>query len=128
MNFKRHKEGKETLGIGLKANADTICQLYFFDYDQAGYHSGIARRSPVIIADAKEVFEVLDRIEKRIDDLNDYAIEIETPDQFGSLIPLWQYRGKWIRFQATGFQAISANDYDNEFSRREAYFLIPTRE
>lgn len=128
MNFERHKEAKDSLGIGLKANADTIRQLYYLDYEEADYHSGIARRSPMVISDSREIIEVLARIERRESDPNDYAIDIESPDQFGSLVPLWQYRGKWLRFQATGFQAISANDYDNEFFRRETYFLIPTRE
>lgn len=129
MDFERNKEVKESIGIGIKANAPHIRSLYYLEIDIEDFHNdrfqGIARRSPIIISDVREAFDILYEIEMGKRNPEDYVIELETEDQVGSLEPLWKYRGRWLKFLGRGFPAVSAYDRPGEFNSREIIIKVP---
>jgi len=126
MNFERGKEVKEAIKLGVKANAPRILNLYILDDEPVDFNTGLVRKTPNIV-DPKVAMEYLIKIAEGQMDLQDFCFEMETPDGIGSLEPLWKYRGKYLKFRAGGYQAVSAYDYNNEFTNREILILIPPK-
>lgn len=130
MTFERKKEVKESLGIGIKANAILINNFYVLEAEIDDFnflHSRIVKKSPLIITDPRQVFDILEQVSLGNVIPSEFCFEADSGNypSTGPLINLEEMRGKYVKYRGGGFPAVSAYDKSDEFTNREVFFLIP---
>lgn len=125
MNFERKSDAKETIGIGLRANAPIINNFFVLETDILDRClDGPGPRSPVILDDPKRIWQILEMVAEGKIPPCDFCFDVEGPDYGVSsrLIFLDECRGKYVRYIA---HSMSPSFYAEDFIGTEGFFLIP---
>lgn len=132
MDFERHKDGKEALGVGLRANALTINNFYVLKTDiiqhraDNGLVIGLPNRSPMIIYEPKTIWQILEMVAKGTLTPSDFCFDIIEPDSVMSskMFFLRDLRGRYVRYIA---RSINPSSEPDDFIGTEGLFLIPEK-
>jgi hypothetical protein len=135
MKFVRGVDPKESMGIGIKANALTFDTIYIVQ-KYGIFETGEPREELMEIKDAESIKAIIENIVSgKINNLEDFVFSHcgaywdDFPDRFkcSGLNKFSDYRGRYLKYKSRPLDRDISHDseYDEEDFNKEMIFLVP---